>query len=227
MLLGFMKKTLCALVVFLLGFSSSLVADVRVQFEEGISVLALNGKEVTSESLFSGSDVVELNDGLNQLLVQYTAELKKSADDFELETTDSFVLLFDVKNVALVLKAPLIRNEGDVDAFNRSGDWRLLDTNGVAQVIKVSPLKKDGFQLSRDYERELEEFNLTDSAAALPYERVVGLADKSPLPAVNSQSGNNSQSKSSEMNMSEKMLRYWYNQADSETRKRFKKWISQ
>lgn len=222
-----MKKILCALLVSLLGFSSSLVADVQVQFEEGISVLALNGKEVTHESLFSGTDSVKLKDGLNQLLVQYTAELKKSADDFELETTGSFVLLFDAKSIALVLKAPLIRNEDDVDAFNRRGDWRLLDASGVAQAIKVSPLKKDGFQLSRNYERELESFNLTDAAAALPYEREVGLADASPLPVVKSQSGNKNQSQSSELNMSEKMLRYWYNQADSETRQRFKKWISQ
>ncbi|MCO4757333.1 MAG: DUF2057 domain-containing protein [Oceanospirillaceae bacterium] len=222
-----MKKTLCALFVSLLGFSSSVVADVQVQFEDGISVLALNGKEVTNESLFSGTDFVKLNDGLNQLVVQYTAELKKSADDFELETTDSFVLLFDVKNIALVLKAPLIRNEDDVDTFNRRGDWRLLDVRGVAQVVKVSSLKKDGFQLSRDYERELEEFNLTDAAAALPYERVEGLVAESPLPAVKSQAGNNKQSQSSELNMPEKMLRYWYNQADSETRKRFKQWIGQ
>lgn len=222
-----MKKTLCALFVSLLGFSSSLVADVQVQFEDGISVLALNGKEVTNESLFSGTDFVKLNDGLNQLVVQYTAELKKSADDFELETTDSFVLLFDVKNIALVLKAPLIRNEDDVDTFNRRGDWRLLDVRGVAQVVKVSSLKKDGFQLSRDYERELEEFNLTDAAAALPYERVEGVVAESPLPAVKSQAGNNKQSQSSELNMPEKMLRYWYNQADSETRKRFKQWIGQ
>lgn len=222
-----MKKTLSALFVLLLGFSSSLIAGVQVQFEEGISVLALNGKEATNESHFSGTDFVELNDGLNQLLVQYTAELKKSADDFELETTDSFVLLFDAKNVSLVLKAPLIRNEDDVDAFNRSGDWRLLDAAGDARTVKVSPLRKDGFQLSRDYERELEDFNLTGAAAALPYEKVVGLADKSPLPAVTSQPGNTKRSKSSELNMPEKMLRYWYNQADSETRKRFKKWISQ
>lgn len=222
-----MKKTLCSLFVLLLAFSSSLIADVRIQFEEGVSVLALNGKEVTNESLFSEADFVELNNGLNQLLVQYTAELKKSADDFELETTDSFVLLFDAKNMALILKAPLVRNEDDVDAFNRSGDWRLLNASGVAQAIKVSPLKKDGFQLSRDYERELEDFNLTDAAAALPHERVIGLADASPLPAVKSQSGNKNTSNSSELNMPEKMLRYWYNQADSETRKRFKKWISQ
>lgn len=222
-----MKKILCAFFVSLLGFSSSLVADVKVQFEEGISVLALNGKEVTHDSLFSGTDSVKLNDGLNQLLVQYTAELRKSADDFELENTDSFVLLFDAKNTALILKAPLIRNEDDVDAFNRSGDWRLLNASGVAQAIKISPLKKDGFQLSRDYERELKDFNLTDAVAALPYERVVGLADASPLPAAKSQSGNKDKANSSELNMPEKMLRYWYNQADSETRKRFKKWISQ
>lgn len=227
MSLDFMKKILCSLFVLLLAFSSSLIADVRIQFEEGVSVLALNGKEVTNESLFSEADFVYLNNGLNQLLVQYTAELKKSADDFELETTDSFVLLFDAKNIALVLKAPKIRNEDDVDSFNRSGDWRLLDASGVAQIIKISPLKKDGFQLSRDYERELEKFNLTDSAAAFPYVRVVESAEKSPLPTVKSHAGNNRQSQSTELNMPEKMLRYWYNQADSETRKRFKKWIAQ
>ena len=111
-----MKKIVRSLLLSMCAFSTPVLAEVSIQLEEGISVLALNGKEVISKSLFSGTDTLKLNNGVNQLLVQYTAEIKASADDYELESTDPFVLLLDAADKRLVLKAPAIKTEKDVGA---------------------------------------------------------------------------------------------------------------
>ena len=225
-----MKKAIGSALVSLSLFGTPALADVNVEIEDGISVLALNGKEVTSKSFLSGKDVLKLNDGVNQLLVQYTAEIKTSADDYELESTDPFVLLLDAADKQLVLKAPALKTEKDVVRFNQQANWRLVDREGKPLVLKTAALKKEGFQLARNYEYELAEFNMSGAEAALPNTRVVAdMAAPAPAPVIRQASVDKASSanKTSEVNMAEEMLRYWYNQADAETRKRFKKWIDQ
>jgi len=227
---SFMKKTVCSFLVSTCALSAPVLADVSVQIEEGISVLAINGKEVTSKSLFSGTDALKLNDGVNQLLVQYTAEIKTSADDYELESTDPFVLLLDAADKQLVLKAPMVKTEKDVAQFNQQGIWRLLDRQGNRLALKTAPLKKEGFQLARNYEYELAEFNMSGAEAVWPYKQSpADISTPAPAPIIRQVSVNKASysDKTSEKNMADKMLRYWYDQADAETRKRFKKWIDQ
>ncbi|MDI3326887.1 DUF2057 domain-containing protein [Pontibacterium granulatum] len=225
-----MKKTVYSLLVSLCAISTPVLADVTVQLEEGISVLAINGKEVIGKSVFSGADMVKLNDGINQLLVQYTAEIKTSADEYELESTDPFVLLLDAANEQLVLKAPAIKSEKDIAQFNKQGSWRLINRDGTLVALKSAVLKKEGFQLARNYEYELSEFNMSGAEAALPYKQAVSdMAAPASVPVIHQADLNkiSNSNQASEVNMAEQMLRYWYNQSDAETRKRFKKWINQ
>lgn len=231
--MGFMKKAVCSLLVSLCAISTSVAADVSVKFEEGISVLAVNGKEVVNKRFFSGTDTVKLTDGFNQLLVQYTAEIKASADEYELESTDPFVLLFNSSNAQLVLKAPELKTGKDIKRFNAEGEWRLLSSQGSLIALKSSALKKEGFQLARNYEYELAEYNRTSGDAALPKRKgsdVFKTSKPLPAPIAMPEGGKEksvSNTKEADVNMAEEMLRYWYNQADEETRKRFKAWINQ
>lgn len=227
-----MKKASGVVLALLSFLGIPALADVNIEIEEGISVLAVNGSEVDSNSLFSDADTFVVTNGINQLLVEYTAEIKTSADDYELESTDTFVLLLEAADKQLVLKAPAVETKKDVTRFNQQGNWRLLDHEGKQLKLKTAILKKEGFQLARNYEHELSVFNKSGVEAALPYKRVVAdknAPDPAPLPATRQTDSNNvlNASKVIKANMPEKMLRYWYNQADVETRKRFKKWIDQ
>ena len=114
--------------------------------------------------------------------------------------------------------------------FNQLGNWRLLDRQGNPLALKVAGLKKEGFQLARNYEYELAEFNVSGAEAALPYNLSAADMTVPTTAPVIRQTGVKkapNANKTNEVNMAAKMLRYWYNQADSETRKRFKKWINQ
>lgn len=223
-----MKKFASSLLASLLMFSFPVSAEVQIQLEDGISLLAVNGKEVTKDHFSSNSNIVKLADGVNQLLVRYTAEIKTSADEYELETTDAFVLLINTENNHLKIKSPNLRSEKQVNRFNKTGTWLIIDGQGNPISIKSSVLKKDGFQLARNFEYELAEFNTSNSDAALPTShRFSAINASTTFDAPSTVRPANQSKIDIEKDTASQMLRYWYQQADEETREHFKKWINQ
>lgn len=225
-----MKYIAIILAIVSFGLSQSVFADVYLKLGEGVTVLAKNGKYVSSNSLFKGQGILRLENGQTQVLVQYTAEIKTSSDDYELESSDVFVILFVASDKKLTLTAPEVVSVIALENFNRSGSWSLLDQGGVSQKINVAPLKKSGLQLSRDYERELSEFNMSSSLAAMKPAVLsgTGFDDVKPgVPVEMMKIEAHGAAAKTLSNLPEKMLEYWYNQADAITREEFKVWVDQ
>jgi len=191
-------------------------ADNTLLLDEGVNLIAVNGSEVNSEKLFNGSDKYKLPDGLNQILVSYTAEVKKGGD-FEIEQSKAFVLLFESTNSQISLSAPVIERMKDLDAFEENKNWILKSSAGKDISYKANIIEKGGFQLSRDFEVELEKFNQSNAVASLPKSKIT-LPNKA-----NKKQKNNTAIKKE--NMAMEMLIYWYNQADLNTRNSFKELI--
>lgn len=205
----------------LLISASCASADNILNLGEGVNLIASNGKEVNTDSFFNNSTTYNLPNGVNQILVNYTAEIKKGSE-YEIEHTNAFVLLFESNDAELTISAPIIKKLSDISSFEKSKSWTLVSKSGNRLAFKAAIIEKKGFQLSRDYERELEEFNQTGSIAALPK---APLFSTSQLNSKKHATDNNNNSKAQE-NMPAKMLIFWYNQADLETRNSFKKLIN-
>ncbi|WP_415892207.1 DUF2057 family protein [Neptuniibacter sp. PT8_73] len=191
-------------------------ADNTLLLEEGVNLIAVNGSEVNSDKLFNGSNNYKLPNGSNQILVNYTAEVKKGSD-FEIEQSKAFVLLFESNNSQISLEAPVIERIKDLEKFEQNKNWILINSAGQSIPYQVNIIEKGGFQLSRNFEKELENFNQSNAVAALPKSKIT-------LP----NSANKNQTKNSiikKENMTMEMLIYWYNQADLNTRKSFKELI--
>lgn len=206
--------------IFCLSISSVSVADVKVKIKDGVSLLAVNGVEFKAGRYFENKNEIFLKNGSNKLLIQYTAEIKTSSSDYELESTNPHVILFTEADVELILGVPRIRNMSELGRLESKGEWRFHNVSGQPIAFKYDVLKKEGFQLSRDYGRELETYNRTQSIAAINLSnskfnsgsyQFESVPDKASAVGIN--------------NMPEEMLRYWYNQADSASRERFKIWI--
>lgn len=83
----------------------------------------------------------------------------------------------------------------------------------------------------RDFDKELVDYNQTDAPAAVRF----GEVSASPAVAQGSanttlQSAGNAPpagTPTGDQAMAEKMLKYWYQQADDETRQRFWEWITE
>lgn len=202
-------------------FFNSAFADNTLNLGEGVNLIIANGEEASSGSLFGKRTSYKLPNGINQIAVNYTAEIKKGGD-YELESSNVFVLLFNSKNKELRLTAPEIKRLKDLRKFEQSMNWSLSTNNGKAVAFKASLIKREGMQLSRDLKSEIKEFNQSNSEAVLPKEIKIS---ENILHSTEKEQFKNKTIEPKD-NTAAKMLIYWYNQADAETRKSFKELIN-
>ena len=203
------------LFLLMIHFSSSVMADIKFSVSPGVSLIVINGIEVESSSFFHNNNTLTLPNGINQILVQYSVEIKKSGS-LEVETTDPHVLVFNEKDKDISLLVPDIKRFSEFRKFNESKSWTLKDSTGRSIEYLSKPLIKEGFQINRDYERELQKLNESgDEVSIATGTSSVGFTHYL----------NESNKKSNLNNLPETLLQYWYLKADIETRKRFKSWV--
>jgi len=213
-----MKKYFILLFVNLLPALA--LAEVHFAPGEGVQVLALNGKAVEQGTLFSATSELAAPNGKVQLAVQYTAEISRSADDYLLENSDTFVITLAASDTRVHISAPEITSQYELKAFNQEGTWQLQDDSGKPLSFVFGKLEKEGFQLGRNYENELKDFNASRHKAALPElnsETHKFSSTPSAIPP--------SETVKSDQKMVGQMLQYWYENATPETRNKFKSWI--
>lgn len=235
-----MKKSICLLASITIFNSSPALADVKVELPDALRVVAMNG----SSSNVSKS--VTLPDGTNQIVVRVIKDVGKRFDS-EMEYSDAYVIKFSAQNETLELLAPKISNVRDIRAFNRDPKLELISKDKTKIHFDQDKLEKSGLQFIRNFEEELAVFNTTSSPASLQVppgkqntkeqlgEEPTTVKKRTTIEEFGSTpTESNStppsvqpvvQPKSNEM--AEDMLKYWYEQADDETRKKFKEMINQ
>lgn len=153
---------------FLLFIGQCASADIRLTLPEDADLLALNGTSVQSRTDLINNNTIILEDGLHQIVVNYTAVIDRISSGEEFETTDTFVILFKSVEQQLTLTVPKFKRITEIKRFNKNPDWKIIDKSGNPIEIKVSSLKKSGLQINRNYEQELNIFNAKNKAASLP-----------------------------------------------------------
>ena len=215
-----------AILASILAVSVQAQADVTLTAGEGVSILAINGVEFSNGSLLDNAQSIHLEDGVHQLVAQYTAEVKKDGD-YEVEKSSTQVIVFEANDAMIKLSTPTIDSYAALQKFNTNKAWLLNDSQtGNAVPFKADELKKEGMQLARDYTQELFFFNNSGSIAAIPTLNSRQNNPYMPKDAViKSASTMESNTTIDTNNMAENMLRYWYKQASNETKVSFKKWL--
>ena len=213
-----MRAAFLPIAAISLLFSLQASAEVSLTLGNCLQTHVVNGQE---NAVIAG-ETINMANGAQQMVVDCTANLGRSDDDTFPETSDAFVLLFKAANTRLNLSAPDLQTSRDMQAFNRKKNFRLVTDGGTPVDYQVDVLEKDGFQVFRDYPEELEAFNRTESPAAL-LTRLPGSSDVSansakPAPQTRGQGAPDQETV-------RQMLRYWYLQADTETRNEWKNWI--
>lgn len=209
-----MKPIYYALLAASLVITEESFADILLKGGNGVHILAINGIEKDIDSHLLRDSGITLNNGENQLLVTYTTEIETANSEYELEHTDPFIILFTAQNKNLSLSAPKLETEKDFNEFKRNGAWVLRDAHNAPVKYEMSILRKEGFQLSRNYETELAHFNRSGGPAALA------------MPSTTTTTHSSMPSTKDMPSTPESMLHYWYNQADEATRARFRVWVN-
>lgn len=203
-----MKIIITTLISTLFILSSTVSAESSLQLGEGVNLIAVNGKEVNSEGLFNRQNQFTLADGDVQLLVSYTAEVKKG-NETELETSHPNILTFNAQQQKLTLSAPRIRSASNLEDFNKQKNWLLVQADKQPVDFKAAQLPVSGFMLSVDYENELRKFNQSGNDAA------INVNTEKLTPQVNLDAS------TTEQEVIYRMLKQWYDLASPATQKRF------
>ncbi len=215
-----MNKVLTSLLASCAIYPAISFAEIEINPASGVDIIAINGKAIESEGFFSGMPELRVENGKTQIVAEYTAEITESADDYSIESTDTFVLSFEAADTTVSVQAPDISSQYDLKAFNKKGNWQLLDARGNPISYSIGKLEKEGFQLDRDYEKELKVFNRSNAEAALGSLTFETHSFHNSAPVYQPEGNAHPDQK-----MVGKMLQFWYEQANSETKNKFKSWI--
>ncbi|MGY8870526.1 MAG: YccT family protein [Pseudomonadales bacterium] len=211
-------STIATFLVFL--FSSCSFADVYLKLDDDIKLLAINGKELADASWLDNQEDISLKDGVNQILVEFSAEIKTSSSESDLESLGTYIIVFKAASERFRLVSPTIKNRKDFLEFKKHPKWVMLDASGAIKDIRVDELTKEGFQLSRDYESELREYNESNFSSEV-------YSEKHEEISIRNSSVINTNPILNDPNLSGRMLKYWYLNASPKVKADFIAWTKE
>ncbi|WNJ97532.1 DUF2057 family protein [Vibrio ruber] len=204
--------------------SGSAIASVTIDLPESVDILVANGgkADISSDGFFSSQRKLQLEDGLQQIVFRYEPFFQEGKDNIGVES-DVTVAVFNAADAELALQVPQYRNSREAREHIGSMQWSLTNQDGQKIPVTQDKLLKDGIQFGRNYYTEMSVYNQSDKVASVPeYAPQSGLSVKT-IPARSLKSDQTKASAST----AETMLHYWYEQADKQTRARFKQFVNQ
>ncbi|MBR7887393.1 DUF2057 domain-containing protein [Marinomonas sp. A79] len=163
--------------------------------------------DLESSRQFGNDFKVDVDAGEHQIVVRFNKLLRIGDDTQEFQSEPVVLNLQFEENTSLTLKAPYIANKRQAEANAQKPEFTILDnTTGKAVNYQQQALEaQSGFQNTRDYREEVAKL------AALAPDPVK--AGPVPAPALTTD------------DVALDMLKFWYNQSDSATRKALRIWM--
>ena len=186
--------------------AAPVIADVTLHLDPNMELLVANGEEVKHNGSFTDSEgTVTLPNGENQIAFRYSYLFEDGSDDREVVESDVFIAKFSAQDTELSFLFPTFRSVRDAEEKIQDLQWSLNDIKAnKAVTVGKDKLFYDGFQFTRDFVREVEDYNKTNGLASVSLSNV---ANATPTEA-------------------EEMLYFWYAKADEETKARFKEFVN-
>ncbi|WP_413490868.1 DUF2057 domain-containing protein [Shewanella baltica] len=153
------QSILCA-TALILGAVQPATADVNLNLPKNTEVLTVNGKTAVKSSN------LVLADGINQIAFRYAAQYRQQADSVHY-LSDVLIVRFDASAQTLTLTLPAINSARDAKKFDESPKLTLSNAQDEAVSFTSDKLIKNGIQLGRDFEHEIQQYNLSNHPASL------------------------------------------------------------
>ncbi|STB58455.1 Uncharacterized protein conserved in bacteria (DUF2057) [Citrobacter freundii] len=191
-----------------------------LRLSNDIDLLVLDGKKVSS-SLLRGADSIELENGRHQLVFRVEKTIRLSSHEERLYISPPLVISFDTQFVSQVnFHLPRLNNERDTTHFDDAPRVELLDGDSMPIPIKLDILSITSTAKIVNYEMETERYNKAAKHASLPQFATMMADDSSLLSGVSELDRVPPQSQT----LTEQRLKYWFQQADEQTRSNFLQW---
>lgn len=217
-------KTIVLTALATFGVSGYASADVTITVPDTIEMLVVNGaKPSLSGGFFDANKTVTLPDGENQIVFSYKPYFNQGKDRIILQSHPQ-IATFTASGSQLEFNMPSYRNADQGAKQIRNLEWSLIDEQGNQIDAKQDQLIKEGLQIGRNIQSELDEYNRKGGKAAVLVP-VAAQSSASIAPQKTSETVELT-SKEAADTTAEEMLHFWYNKADAKTQARFKAYIN-
>ena len=185
-----------------------------------IDLLVLDGKKVSS-SLLRGADSIELDNGPHQLVFRVEKTIRLSSHEERLYISPPLVVSFDTQRVGQVnFHLPRLESDREANHFDTAPRLELLDGDAMPIPVQLDILAITSKSKTIDFEAETERYNKSAKRASLPQFATMMADDSTLLSGVSELDTIPPQSQT----LTEQRLKYWFRQADPQTRNSFLQW---
>jgi len=208
------------------GIATALIALVMpvcvfattLRLSTDIDLLVLDGKKVSS-SLLRGADSIELDNGPHQLVFRVEKSIGLANHEQRM-----YISSFNTRQISQVnITLPRLETEKESAAFDASPRIELLDGDAMPIPAKLDILALTTSPKGPDYEAATQTYNKAGKRASLPQFATMMADDSALLSGVSELDVIPPQSQA----LTEQRLKFWFQQADADTRARFLQWAKQ
>ena len=191
-----------------------------LRLSNDIDLLVLDGKKVSS-SLLRGADSIELDNGPHQLVFRVEKTIRLSSHEERLYISPPLVISFNTQLISQVnFHLPHLETEREAAHFSTTPRLELLDGDAMPIPVKLDILAITSTAKIIDYETETERYNKADKRASLPQFATMMADDSTLRSGISELDAVPPQSQA----LTEQRLKYWFKQADPQTRNNFLQW---
>lgn len=188
-----------------------------------IDLLVLDGKKVSS-SLMRGADSIELDNGPHQVVFRVEKTIRLADNEQQVYISPPLVASFNTQLISQVnFRLPRLETEKESLAFDASPRIELVDGDSMPIPVKLDILALTKRPKGTDYEADTETYNRASRRASLPQFATMMADDSTLLSGVSELDVLPPQSQT----LTEQRLKFWFQNADPDTRARFLQWAKQ
>lgn len=188
-----------------------------------IDLLVLDGKKVSS-SLLRGADSIELDNGPHQVVFRVEKMIRLANHEQRMYISPPLIVSFNTQHISQVnFNLPRLETEKEAIAFDAAPRITLVDGDAMPIPVKLDILALTKMPKGTDYEADTEVYNKAGKRASLPQFATMMADDSTLLSGVSELDVIPPQSQT----LTEQRLKFWFQQADPDTRARFLQWAKQ
>lgn len=213
------------------GIASAVIALVMpvcvfattLRLSTDIDLLVLDGKKVSS-SLLRGADSIELDNGQHQVVFRVEKTIRVANHEQRIYISPPLIVSFNTQRISQVnFNLPRLETEKEAQAFESGPRLELLDGDAMPIPVKLDILALTKTPKGIDYEADTEVYNKAGKRASLPQFATMMADDSTLLSGVSELDVIPPQSQT----LTEQRLKFWFQQADPDTRAKFLQWAKQ
>ncbi|MDO6525857.1 DUF2057 domain-containing protein [Motilimonas sp. 1_MG-2023] len=180
-----MKRLNQAMAFIVISCSAFIASATELNVPNMYEILVVNGQESGNVFFKNDRSITLADEGKQQVVLRFAAPrgVVNTEDMRGIAKSQPIVLTFSTDGLSHIrVEKPHLYTAKSVDKYAKNPVFTLVDQDGKSVPLVQDELFKEGVQLTRDFEQEVQAYNQSKGVAALVMsETVIGLPKASTL----------------------------------------------